>query len=365
MERKVPVYEDIKQQLKARIENGEWASGQRIPSEYELVEELAIGRHRARQALRELEVEGYIVRRRGSGSYVVPASDRTTAVNVAGRDAVAMFFPRYICRYSRQVVDGFMRHMTDTGRRIIMYNVCSDEASERESLRAIVDSGVAGLVAWIDHDTPAVRKLLSSLAKRCFPIVLADRYLPGVDIDHAVSSNEDIGYRLTRALLDNGHQRIAFAGYRENVSSIADRFSGYQRALREAGLVKESEHRGTDGRHNFLLEVESVMDFSEQTVKGVMALRDRPTAFVCVNDLFAEKVYQQLVKLGYEVPGDVELAAVDDEHPLDTNKIPMICIAQNAYEVGAQSAQVLLARVTDPNLPIERRSIQAGPLYRK
>ncbi len=365
MARKPPVYDTVKQQLKARIESGEWISGQRMPSEYELVEKLGIGRHRARQALRELEVEGYIVRKQGSGSYVVPASDRTTAVNVAGRDAVAMFFPRYVCRYSRQVVDGFMRHMSDAGRRIIMYNVCSDEASERESLRAIVDSGVAGLVAWVDHDTPAARKLLASLAKRQFPIVLADRYLPGVEIDHVVSSNDDIGYRLTRALLENGHRRIAFAGHRENVSSIADRFAGYRRALREAGIADEQKSGNGHSNHSLFLDVERVMDFPEQAVKDVMALHDSPTAFVCVNDAFAEKVYQELLRLGYTVPGDVELAAVNDEHPLDTDEIPMVHIAQSAHEVGAQSAQVLLARILNPGRAIERRAIQAGPLVKK
>ena len=50
MRTKVPVYEEVKQQIKARIESGEWASGERVPSEYELVNALGIGRHRARQA---------------------------------------------------------------------------------------------------------------------------------------------------------------------------------------------------------------------------------------------------------------------------------------------------------------------------
>jgi GntR family transcriptional regulator of arabinose operon len=364
MGRKVPVYEDLKQQLKARIETGEWASGHRLPSEYELVKQLGIGRHRARQALRELEVEGYIVRKQGSGSYVLPASDRTPAIKVAGKEAVAMFFPRYICRYSRQVVDGFMRHMADADRRIIMYNVSGEAPAERESLRATVDSGVAGLVAWIDHDTLATRRLLSALGKRRFPVVLADRYLEGVDIDYVVSANEDIGYRLTRALIENGHRRIAFVGYKENVSSIVDRFKGYQRALREAGLLEDDTPAGRCADHRLVLDLELALDEPDRVVNEVMSLRDRPTAFVCVNDLFAKKVYPELAKRGYTVPDDIEFAAVDDEHPSENTEIPMARIAQNAYEVGAQSAEVLLARVLNPDLAVQRRSIQAGPVVR-
>ena len=65
---RVPVYEDIKRRIKEQIRRGDLKAGDRVPSEYELVNQLGVSRNQTRQALRELELEGYVVRRRGSGS---------------------------------------------------------------------------------------------------------------------------------------------------------------------------------------------------------------------------------------------------------------------------------------------------------
>jgi LacI family transcriptional regulator len=255
--------------------------------------------------------------------------------------------------------------MASAGRRIIVYNIETDTTSETESLKAIVESGISGLVAWIDYDTPANRKYLASLTQRHFPVVLADRYLEGLDVDHAVSANEDIGYRLTRALLESGHKRIAFAGHKEDLSSVNDRFKGYQRALQEVGLLHENGHGAQSTNHRFQLDLEHAQLRAREAVGEVMSLRDRPTAFICINDLFADRVHKQLVRLGFAIPGDIELAAVDDDHPIGHDRPPMVRIVQQAYEVGAQSAELLLARMADPGVPVQRRYIQAGPILRE
>lgn len=358
------IYHDIKQFLKDRIESGEWQTGERMPSENELVEQLNVGRHRVRPALRELELEGYITRRRGSGSYIAPASSRTATIKTADKNTVAMFLPRYTPGFPREVVNGFMQYMATAGRQIIVYNIETDESSETDSLRSVVDSGIGGLVAWIDHDSPANRKYLMSLTERRFPVVLVDRYLYGLEIDHVGSSNEEIGYRLTCALIELGHSRIAFGGYKRELSSATDRFNGYQRALGEAGLLSDGGRSSTRSGRGYYLDLDRTLARPGEQVAEIMALRDRPTAFVCLNDGFADRVGTQLARLGYSVPDDVELATVDDDHATDRRKPVRLHIQQQGYEVGSQSGEVLLARMATPDGPVQRRLIEAGPVYR-
>jgi GntR family histidine utilization transcriptional repressor len=63
-------YEAVKASLRRRIADGGWHPGVRLPSERELVQQFGCARMTVHRALRELEDEGLIERRQGSGSYV-------------------------------------------------------------------------------------------------------------------------------------------------------------------------------------------------------------------------------------------------------------------------------------------------------
>ncbi|MEO8060565.1 MAG: histidine utilization repressor [Burkholderiales bacterium] len=63
-------YATVKASLRERIARGGWQPGVRLPSERELVQEFGCARMTVHRALRELEEEGLIERRQGSGSFV-------------------------------------------------------------------------------------------------------------------------------------------------------------------------------------------------------------------------------------------------------------------------------------------------------
>ncbi|EKF60720.1 GntR family transcriptional regulator [Agrobacterium albertimagni AOL15] len=77
-----PLYEQMKAEIKARIERGDWPINFRIPSENELVEMLGVSRMTAHRALRELASEGVIVRVQGRGSFVAPKKRRANVSDV-------------------------------------------------------------------------------------------------------------------------------------------------------------------------------------------------------------------------------------------------------------------------------------------
>ena len=73
----VALYHQLKNILLQKIADKEWAKGQKIPSEFELCEQYGVSRITVRQALAELEKEGYLVRKQGKGTYVtIPAIEQ-------------------------------------------------------------------------------------------------------------------------------------------------------------------------------------------------------------------------------------------------------------------------------------------------
>lgn len=70
------LYRMIANQIKDKIRGGSYGTGERLPSERELAEMLAVSRPSVREALIALEIEGWVDVRVGSGVYVTPPESR-------------------------------------------------------------------------------------------------------------------------------------------------------------------------------------------------------------------------------------------------------------------------------------------------
>jgi DNA-binding GntR family transcriptional regulator len=82
---------NLAQELRARIRAGEWRPGERMPSEPELARSSTVSRSSMRGAIAMLEEEGYVDRRRGSGTYVThrPAPPNDLGRNVGVSSLIA------------------------------------------------------------------------------------------------------------------------------------------------------------------------------------------------------------------------------------------------------------------------------------
>jgi GntR family transcriptional regulator len=74
--RKTPRYLQVAAELRAEILSGKFAARDQFPTESELCQRYEVSRFTIREALRRLQGEGLIARKRGSGTVVQPASAR-------------------------------------------------------------------------------------------------------------------------------------------------------------------------------------------------------------------------------------------------------------------------------------------------
>ena len=66
----VPVYYQIKQTIRSWLINKEYSPGQKIPSEMDLMKVFDVSRFSIRQAISQLVQEGFLVSKRGEGTFV-------------------------------------------------------------------------------------------------------------------------------------------------------------------------------------------------------------------------------------------------------------------------------------------------------
>ncbi|MFF8292733.1 FadR/GntR family transcriptional regulator [Streptomyces sp. NPDC016309] len=65
----------VVEQLRAQLTDGEWAVGDRIPTEHDLAEQLGVGRNTVREAVRVLVHAGLLESRQGNGTFVRSTAD--------------------------------------------------------------------------------------------------------------------------------------------------------------------------------------------------------------------------------------------------------------------------------------------------
>ncbi len=71
-----PLYLQLEKALRDVLARGEWRASQALPPERELAETLGVSRITVRKALERLEVDGLLIRRQGSGTFVAPTVEQ-------------------------------------------------------------------------------------------------------------------------------------------------------------------------------------------------------------------------------------------------------------------------------------------------
>ena len=78
----LPRYSQIKRMISARIQSGDWRPGDRIASEAELVREIGVSRMTINRALRELTLDGQLIRVQGVGTFVAESKAQAALFEV-------------------------------------------------------------------------------------------------------------------------------------------------------------------------------------------------------------------------------------------------------------------------------------------
>ena len=119
---------------------------------------------------------------------------------------------------------------------------------------------------------------------------------PWVDVDGAAGAEI-----ATQHLLERGHERIAWIGWRKDQVIGEDRRSGWTRAMRSRGLSTTGLASRSDDTVG-----------SGREASAVLLDEARPTGFVCASDTLALGVMHTLAERGLVAGRDVAVVGFDD-----------------------------------------------------
>jgi LacI family transcriptional regulator len=223
------------------------------------------------------------------------------------------------------------------GYTVIYCNTDADERKQATYVSMLLRRRVDGVILVpASSSGEAVRTLQVQEVK----VVLLDHVLKDVSVDVVRGASCEGAHRIMDHLIALGHRRIALLNGPPDVFTAQQRAAGYRQALQTAGIPPD----------------ERLVLFGAYTVASgaalagqVLAMDPLPTAIFAANNFLAAGALHTLHQHGLRVPCDISLASFDDL-PIEYLVEPFLTvIRQPAYDLGARAAELLLARLHDPN----------------
>jgi DNA-binding LacI/PurR family transcriptional regulator len=169
------------------------------------------------------------------------------------------------------------------------------------------------------------------------PTVLIARSIPGVKAP-VFRGDDSFGISLaTNHLISLGHKRIAFIGGTDQTSTGRDRYQGYLHAMDKAGIEVDPDIR-IPGPRTKLAGFEASPQF--------LAMRNRPTAAVCWNDLVAIGLMNGIARAGLLAGKDISVTGYDDLEEAEIATPSLTTVWNGQREVGRKAARALLDRLS-------------------
>jgi len=155
-----------------------------------------------------------------------------------------------------------------------------------------------------------------------------------------VSNDEQTSFEMTQYLISLGHTAIGFVKGHPQHNSAAERFLGFQRALKSAN-IKIHEQWVQQGDYTF--------NSGENCARQILTMAEKPSAIFCSNDYMAAGVLKVANQLEISVPHQLSVTGFDDA-PISRHIWPTISTIQQPVEDMARQATELLIeklKITD------------------
>ncbi|WP_169237360.1 LacI family DNA-binding transcriptional regulator [Candidatus Roseilinea sp. NK_OTU-006] len=207
---------------------------------------------------------------------------------------------------------------------------------------SLVEATYAALVdGCIVTGLSAEDKVVRALRMRRIPFVMLDADAPD-DIASVQVDDSRGAYLAMKHVLDLGHRRIAIATFEPFTGRVEDytgtlrhRFSGYQAALTEVGMLLCSP-----GIH--VIECSCDVAGGQRAFQLLTKLRPQPTAVIALSDVIAFGVIAAAHCAGVRVPEDLSVVGFDDIEASHLLRPALTTVRQPTREKGRQAAEMFI-----------------------
>ncbi|MDD5697762.1 MAG: GntR family transcriptional regulator [Victivallaceae bacterium] len=324
---KQPLKDQVKEYVREKIITGAYRKGAQMPTQRALAKKLHVSNRTVEIALKELEIEGLLLRRMGLGTFVNDASLQQTWSG-SKTDTVAVFVPNLknpiFALFSSEVEKCLLRY----GRNMVLCRSQVFRAEEDKYIRLLVKNKIKGIIIY--NEMPKLEELCR---KNGTPVIkISGRLEPGVMV---FLDMYQAGRQVGEYLFSCGHRDIVCAGGFQVPGFDDPRFKGIVDVMRENGIPADNIAISQEKRF-----VEDYMEAGAEIAEKIIKLKKRPTAIVFYNDARAFGGLQYFTGRGFAIPDDFSVVSFDNVNFCSSCSPPLTSMdldTERAAELAVES----------------------------
>ena len=267
---------------------------------------------------------------------------------------LGIIVPAILPNFFSMVLDGIEEKATELGYKVIICISKESVKKERQAIEMLIRSQVDGILISASRESQATMNIdhLNFPGKFGIPIVMFDRILDEIEADKIFIDDRLEAELATKELLNSGCSKVAYISGIAKTSVNENRKQGYKNALSK---MEKKE---------CILEIENdqypVSHFAD------LIKSENIDAVLSSDELTTVLTARHLLRLGYQIPGDISLIGFTNGKMGETFLPSLSSIDQKAKEQGEMAVHTMIDRI-EGKLPAENLefTIKAKIIHRE
>jgi LacI family transcriptional regulator len=324
-----PHYIRIRDELVARIESGELALGDRVPSVRELCRDYGVSTITTRRALLDLINQGLVEQRRGVGLFVKRAR-RTARIALVLTGFTEASWRRNTGSVG-QLVGGISSVTWELEATLTVLSLDNVDTAVDALRRLLDDQAMDGVLVRAAGEVDP--EMIAMLNDRRVPVVSVKREPIGIAAPSVLADDRLGALLATSHLTSLGHRRIATIVQTSSSASARFLVHGYREALAAAGIPVDDDY--------VRLVARPLAELAKHETLSLLALPHPPSAIVVGSDFMSLGVYDAAQELGISIPSQLSVTGFDDQDFTARLNPPLTTVHLSYYDLGRSSARLL------------------------
>lgn len=325
-------YQHLKDYLIANVRSGKYGSNGKVDSEPALSKQFKLSRNTVRQAIKELESEGYFYRIQGKGTFVRDASP-----NISRKIALLIYDTAYMMHpITAELIRGIDHGLSQHDYALDI--LASQRTYQHEQISRLSES-YAGLLigAWqIDE------MILNEIKKSSIPSLFVKNY-PNDFREKALRIDfEKAGLLAAGHLINQGRKNLALITAGDEIAISFDFKKGVQQVCLEHGARLKAE--------NIFISNYGDTEMPLKIAQFILRQTELPDGVICSTDEQAIALCKELHKHHIKVPDQIAVTGCNNAESSASFSPSITTLELPMRELGKYAADMILKLICGKNI---------------
>lgn len=355
------MYQKIFDDLLGGIKGGVYTTGDRLPSEKELMDRYQVSRITVKKALEILAYRGYILRKPGKGSFVASQSNidkiveedilseemilKEAKTHDSSTQMIGVILDSFCVSFGCDLIKGIEYECRKRGFLMLFRCSYGSKQDENNAINEMIHSGAKGIILMCSQGEVYNETVLELYVNK-YPLILLDREMAGISLPVVATDNYKASYELVTKLIEQGHKKICFVSHSAmNITTVKERFDGYRDAIVNHQLSFDESMWITDVDKYLPNREEDFQKdgMTDHKLADYIQKNQDITAYYSVDHELGMLLFRIMKELGVEKEKKI---AFFDGFEEDLDILPIFPhVMQDQYQMGVAAVRLLAHRL--------------------